>query len=150
MLITREDPNVWTSTQLDHYKADELLTLNDIGFKLAFGMYESKSGVNLCDPDLFEWQVFLSTYKDNSWQGGYRQRTHICTHEDISTFYEARREDKALVEKLIERGTLLCIDEDQVMEIRGESDFDSVELSIALIGCDSSKDNHTCKYQHVD
>jgi hypothetical protein len=36
------------------------------------------------------------------------------------------------------------------MEIRGESDFDSVELSIALIGCDSSKDNHTCKYQHVD
>jgi hypothetical protein len=67
MLITREDPNVWTSTQLDHYKADELLTLNDIGFKLAFGMYESKSGVNLSDPDLFEWQVFLSTYKDNSW-----------------------------------------------------------------------------------
>ena len=34
------------------------------------------------------------------------------------------------------------------MQIRGNSDFDSVELSIALIACDSTKENNTCKYDN--
>lgn len=70
ILVTREDPNVWSFTQLDHYKSDEYLSLNQAGFKMAFGLYDYRNETMLNDPSMFEWQVFLSTYKNNKWQGG--------------------------------------------------------------------------------
>jgi hypothetical protein len=42
---------------------------------------------------------------------------------------------------------LLCIDNDEELAIRGESSFDSVELQINLIACDSSQSNHSCKFE---
>jgi hypothetical protein len=55
MLITREDPNVWSFNRLDHYKSSDLLQLNQIGFKMAFGVYDYKNNKHLNDPSMHEW-----------------------------------------------------------------------------------------------
>lgn len=55
VLLTREDPTVSTYTQLDQYKSSEMLQLNKIGFKMAFGVYEYKTREPLNDPSVFDW-----------------------------------------------------------------------------------------------
>ena len=44
---------------MDYFSASDVLNLNEIGFKIAFGVADFRTGEVLDDPDWVRWEVIM-------------------------------------------------------------------------------------------
>jgi hypothetical protein len=64
-------------------------------------MYDSKTEEVFNDPSLFEWNVSLSTFKFGKFLGAIRLRTHVCSEQDLTEFWEFNASNEIAVQYFI-------------------------------------------------
>ncbi len=55
ILFTKSNPQININVDKNHYHADELLDLNELGFKIAFGLYDYWTYKDIDDPNYIRW-----------------------------------------------------------------------------------------------
>lgn len=63
------------------------MSLNDDGFKIAFGVMDYTENKRLSDPDFVRFQVFLEVRKDLKVVDNIPLAYHTCTQADYDSFY---------------------------------------------------------------
>lgn len=86
-MFTRQNPIINITEEENAFDASDVIDLNEIGFKMAFGVGDFLTGESLDDPDHVNWEVKLITglkqIQLNSTQIPY----HKCTNDDYDSFY---------------------------------------------------------------
>jgi hypothetical protein len=59
----------------------------------------------------------------------------VCEEEDMSHFYQFNDADGEYVATLMRKRALMCVDSDETVMVRGNTDIDSVFLNIDLFVC---------------
>lgn len=107
--------------------------MDSLGFKIAFGMADFWTEEGLDDPDYIRWVVQLATGQDQRTESVRELGIHKCTQDDWETFYPPSKEDDFY--HVTERNFLYCIDHRELLEIRGQDNFDYIRLEIMYLPC---------------
>jgi hypothetical protein len=128
---------------------DEKTSFNfhEHNFQVVFGVenYHTREGVD--DPNYVEWLVQLYKTVDDV-NTITPLRTHKCDESDYENFYTPTKKTAGYIQRLKERGNMICIDHDQVVSIFGEDDnTDHYRLEFMLIPCQADPSiNKVCPY----
>jgi UDP-galactopyranose mutase len=89
VFIHRQDPTIVTNEITSAFPVDDILNLNELGFKLAFGLMDNISKENMADYSRIQWEVNLKTRKDQIVEN-IPLRFKTCTEEDYAVFYPVK------------------------------------------------------------
>lgn len=138
ILLQRKNPSIMEATTLGYYDESEVITPDEIGFKIAFAVEGYTDRVGKDDPEYVEWVVQM-TQNVGGVQEIFPLATHKCTSADYDSFFEPAKAYKKQIEASRTRGNMICIDEGQDLSIFGEGDTtDHRRLDFMLIPCQAS------------
>lgn len=135
-LIYRQQPTITVETAQNFFTNKDEVSLNDDGFKIAFGVMDYTENKRLSDPDFVRFQVFLEVRKDLKVVDNIPLAYHTCTQADYDSFYTISVNNIDFAKQLLEHEILYCLDEGQDLTIRGADEIDSVALNIDFTPCD--------------
>ena len=150
VLIYRQEPTIVTNEVLSAYTADELLNLNENGFKLAFGVMDYKTGLDLGDPLKTQWELSLKVRHELKTVEKIKLKFGTSTDEDYADFFPIVDRNAAFLETLKENKVLNCIDRSQILQIRGENNLDAVQINIDFYPCRPTKRKECDEYNYED
>jgi hypothetical protein len=78
-LIYRQQPTITVETAQNFFTNKDEISLNQEGFKIAFGVMDYSKNVRLSDPDFVRFQVFLEVRKDLQVVDTIPLAYHLCT-----------------------------------------------------------------------
>lgn len=81
-LIYRNNPIVNLSDEANAYDASDVVDLNAIGFKIAFGVGDFLTGESLDDPNFVNWEVKLIEGLKQKQLNSTQVNFHKCTDND--------------------------------------------------------------------
>lgn len=117
-LVTRANPTVNELEIQRYFNDDDTLDLNEIGFKIAFGISDYHTSRNLVDPDYLQFKVSMKE-KSNGIRTFEELKVHKCTDHDFDQFYKPDF-GQFLFDSLRNSSLMYCIDEGQDLTIRGQ------------------------------
>lgn len=106
------------------FNAQDVLHLNDIGFKIAFGVSDFLTNEILDDPNHVEWQVKLITGLNQKQLSFEFIPFHKCSKADYDSFYPPAIDSENMFKIAKNELDLFCLDDDKIIEIRGQDNFD--------------------------
>jgi hypothetical protein len=86
-LVNRKNPIITQSKVLNNYDESDVINLNEVGFKMAFGVIDYDTGEVLSDSDYIEWRIYAEYRKDLLLADETFLAFHKCTEEDFKEFY---------------------------------------------------------------
>jgi hypothetical protein len=86
-LVNRRNPNINQSLVLNEFDASDVIDLDQIGFKMAFGVIDYGTGEVISDSDYIYWRVYAEYRKDLALVEETFLTFHRCTEEDFDQFY---------------------------------------------------------------
>ena len=90
-----------------------------MGFRIAFGVREYKTGIALDDPNFVQWEVYLTTSFDSVTIERKPLGIHRCTEHDYAELWPAKKSQVEVVEKEKQRKQLYCINSNETINIFG-------------------------------
>ena len=85
--VNKYNPDIAISTLKNESSPDQVLNVNDEGFKLAFSVIDYIDTSVLNDPNHVTWDVYLEERKNLELVNKIPLRTHVCNEEDYAKFY---------------------------------------------------------------
>ena len=129
----------------DHYDASELLDLAELDFKVAFSLINQSTLAPLQNAGYVSWKVYLETSSLAGATTRQQLSTHVCDNFDFYEFFGFSPQNQVTVSQLRLKNSLICLDRQQSLQIRGNSDINSVRLSFRVEACDWTDPSVTCE-----
>jgi hypothetical protein len=86
-LLYRLHPDVATILETSAYTSQDMLDMDELGFKLAFGAMDYTDRSILNDQSRLHWHVTLDHYKSQEIVEQKILNVHVCSEQDFDEFY---------------------------------------------------------------
>ena len=145
IFLFKENPTIQEATFSNYYDKNYQVNLKDLGFKIAFGVNDYKTGEPYDDPNYVKWVVRMNDYVNQRSIKKIDVKFHKCTEADYESFYPPNPNDAdAIAEITSGNYSLFCIDDDEVVTIYGRNNFYYRRFEIMMLPCDPDPARGIC------
>ena len=149
-LIFRENPDIQTAVLENEFDKDYTVTLNDIDFKIAFGVNDYKNGKPYDDPNYVKWVVHMNDYENQRYVNKNDVGFHKCTDEDYDSIYPPGPNDVDAINTIrTQNYSLYCINSEDLITIYGRNNFHYRRFEIMYMACTPDPENNICMDNHT-
>jgi hypothetical protein len=98
---------------------------------------------------MVEWKVKVDEYKGQTRVSQHFLGTHKCDEKDMALFFPFSTQEQAYLDKLRAQNALICIDRDEVLELRGKDEIDGIVINFDFMICNPQERNY-CSHESLD
>jgi hypothetical protein len=80
--VLKKNPDIFVSEFSNHYNTKHSVELANIGYKIAFGVNDYRTGKPYDDPNFVEWTVRVNEYINQQSVSKVNIAFHKCTLDD--------------------------------------------------------------------
>ena len=102
ILVLKKDPIINTSVNKSQFSAQDIVSFEDWGFKIAFGVMDYSTSKVLDDPAHVRCNVYLEERKDLQVIEETKLSIHKCTVEDAAKFYPVADSNARFLSSLLQ------------------------------------------------
>ena len=100
VLFARIGPTVTSELALNTYTSKDSIDLEEAGIKIAFGVMDYSDRSVIQNGNRVEWNVYLEERSNLEVVNTVTVETHLCTPEELDSFYKVTADNEAFLEEL--------------------------------------------------